>query len=404
MSGYVECSCQHLCMVSNVCIECNLNICPLQSFIKCIYCNQNVCTGCKIDHINKHTRFKRMKPLGIANVGFSCYMSVALQCLGACSILSNYIINNSFDDTLLNEYKGFVNSLFNEETNEPYIPANIKKEVGLIDEEFKDSKQKDCYQFMSTLLNELNTRLSDEENQTFFQSRALGRSISLDEAIAEGISKALGVNSSLTSNLFTVMAANIIRCKKCSNKRIKLESSFSLSLPIPSKKSPLLSDCLMEYLNVQQLTGNNLINCAVCNEKVEGESYMQLVHLPPYLLLYFKKQKLKKLNVTEKTQVHVEYPTAIDFTELMANSNSTYILDSISKRPPKYRLLGIVFHMGNIDEGHYTCLIRRCNAWYYCDDSKVKAVSKEEFVKSNNEVILLYEREGIDSIISKESC
>jgi len=339
--------------------------------------------------------------MGLVNMGLTCYMNVSLQCLCACSTLSHYIMNNEYDDTLILEYKAFLKSSINELGNEPFVPTKIKLEISKVDEEFKDNKQKDCYQFLLTLINEISSRISHSDDHFSFQSRALGKSITIDEAIAEGISKVSNSNAAITTSLFTVISANIIACKKCKGDRIKLETSFSLSLPIPNKKTPQLEECINEYTSVQQLNGNNKIYCSVCKDKVDGEMCMQLVSLPPYLLLYFKKQKLKRINVTEKNTTHIEYPISIDFTKYMSISNSTYVLKNLTKFSPRYKLLGTVFHMGTIDEGHYTCLIRKENAWYYCDDSRIKQVSRDEY-KNNNEVVLLYEREGIDKIASKD--
>ena len=66
-------------------------------------------------------------------------------------------------------------------------------------------------------------------------------------------------------------------------------------------------------------------------------------------------------------------------------------MDSNTDTVINYNLLGIVYHLGNINFGHYYCIIRILKEWYEFNDSNIKKVNNMEF-KSNSVCALIYEK------------
>ena len=57
----------------------------------------------------------------------------------------------------------------------------------------------------------------------------------------------------------------------------------------------------------------------------------------------------------------------------------------------RYKLYGVVNHMGSLGGGHYTAYARSGDQWYLFDDSRVEAVEAQKIV-SSDAYLLFYER------------
>jgi len=73
------------------------------------------------------------------------------------------------------------------------------------------------------------------------------------------------------------------------------------------------------------------------------------------------------------------------------------IRDRVILTRPIYELYAVVNHIGKIDRGHYTTLIRRGHLWFRCDDDKVTFEPKVgPSVSSSEAYILFYVRRDAD--------
>jgi ubiquitin carboxyl-terminal hydrolase 22/27/51 len=65
--------------------------------------------------------------------------------------------------------------------------------------------------------------------------------------------------------------------------------------------------------------------------------------------------------------------------------------DPIEEKVEGYKLCAVVNHIGNIDNGHYTCYIRHGDRWYWADDNFVNQISVEKVLNSEG-YLLFYMR------------
>ncbi len=99
---------------------------------------------------------------GLENLGNTCFMNSALQCLSNVGRLTDYFLVHDVDNenTLAMEYKKFVKHIWSN-TQKPFKPHSIKKYVSQVAPRFADFNQQDAQEFMTFLLNQLHDDLKN---------------------------------------------------------------------------------------------------------------------------------------------------------------------------------------------------------------------------------------------------
>ena len=109
--------------------------------------------------------------VGLNNIGNTCYMNTALQCLSNCNILTNYFLNDTYlkfmnkDDPigskgkLVESYAEIIKHLWYG-LADSFSPNDFKEIIGNIRKIFKDFQQQDSQEFLSFLLDGLHEDLN----------------------------------------------------------------------------------------------------------------------------------------------------------------------------------------------------------------------------------------------------
>jgi ubiquitin C-terminal hydrolase len=166
------------------------------------------------------------------------------------------------------------------------------------------------------------------------------------------------------------------------------------SAPSPSGGGDLetantLVECLARFTEPEMLGESAKMYCAVCGVRQEAMKQMSIRALPPVLCLHFKRfeQSFAKIRRAEMVKVDtaVEFPVdALDLSPFQTASGGVGICttgatangassDGLARAGSDavYDLFAVVNHVGKIDRGHYTTLVRRRGRWFKCDDEKV---------------------------------
>ena len=181
---------------------------------------------------------------GLYNLGNTCYMNSALQCLSNCQELTKYFllelykceINllNSFGEKgkLANEYAELLNSMWKGHCNK-ISPRQIKKSISEKAEQFQGRSQQDCQEFIHYFLDILGEDLCRVVNKPYM-------TIEVDDKIPETeLSKELwdyhlARNHSIITDFFFGQLKSSLVCSQCNYKSLSFDPFIVLSINIPT--------------------------------------------------------------------------------------------------------------------------------------------------------------------------
>ena len=187
--------------------------------------------------------------VGLKNMGNTCYMNASLQCLAACRLLREYLLEDSLWSHDLNATAnahrlgmgGKLAVSFQELLQDMWSPSNagaaimpkaFKKTVGQFNSRFKGYQQQDAQELISTLLGALHEDLNRVHDKPYNeQPDSNNRS---DEVVAqEWWRNHLRRDLSVITALFTGQFKSSLTCQQCSYESSRFEPFSFLPVPLP---------------------------------------------------------------------------------------------------------------------------------------------------------------------------
>jgi hypothetical protein len=213
-------------------------------------------------------------------------------------------------------------------------------------------QQMDVDEFFSNILDKLENRLKNTENDNlikyFFQGK-LNDTLSFREG--------------------------------CTHDRTNVNSFYSIQLQVQNKRNVYESlDTLTES---ELMNGDNCIFCPKCDKKFPALKSQCFGVLPRILMFVLKRFEFNFDTMTKfKINDYYEFPLELD----MNKYTSDFIYKKNTQQNNKYKLKSVVVHMGHSEGGHYYSYIQdnKSNNWYQFNDTSVtkfdiKDLSKETF-------------------------
>lgn len=288
-------------------------------------------------------------PVGLTNLGNTCYINSVLQCLFAIDDFK-YTILGSFERRL--QENDVFQSLKNIFLKMECGPQNYVDPEPLISALRLDrSIQQDGQEFMKLFL-------------------------TLLERSFEGIPELEGK----ISKMFRGRVGYQTRCLTCQNLS---ESSYRFDdfseLDIPIKGYKNLDNSLGSLLSPEILDGDNQYYCEHCNTKRDATRQLVVKDLPPFLCLslqrfVFDLKKMDRVKVSDK----FSFPLELD------SGTITHDYQECSKTI--YDLEGILLHKGtSAQQGHYVAHVsvdvkgKSKGMWYRFDDTNVSKLESGSF-------------------------
>ncbi|XP_069575060.1 ubiquitin carboxyl-terminal hydrolase 47-like [Brachyistius frenatus] len=155
---------------------------------------------------------------------------------------------------------------------------------------------------------------------------------------------------------------------KCSKGHIINEETNSFwTLPLPLRDAGdaaySVERSFKKIFQTKSYSGDNMVYCNECKKKTVATSGCELVDFPHILTLL-----LKRFDFDYDTMSHVKSNCCVD------------VPHTLQTKDKKYKLYGMVNHMGGLKGGHYTAYVQSTedNTWYYCDDTRVQEAEEEE--------------------------
>lgn len=186
----------------------------------------------------------------------------------------------------------------------------------------------------------------------------------------------------LTHKIFSGELQSSIKCHECNNVNKTVDPMIDLLLEIKNKttKSAVgnLHDCLSWFTKPESLESN--YSCTSCNRKTNASKKLSIKKLGPVLSIQLKRFEHLATGASVKLEEKVEYPIILDV--------SKYVTSTVSATAQKgelvYELFAIVCHIGQVNNGHYVCIIKNGEGkWFKFDDSMVTIISQQEALATN---------------------
>ncbi|KAL4505333.1 hypothetical protein ABPG72_002395 [Tetrahymena utriculariae] len=327
-------------------------------------------------------------PIGLRNLGCTCYMN---------SLIQQLFMIREFSDSLQKVDAQTSEKEYNPKENVLYQIQQIFSALSYSQRQYYDPRdfcqafkdldgqpinvfqQMDVDEFFNTLMDRLETLLKPSKNDFIIK------------------------------NIFEGSLANELIGKGggCTHNSEREESFLAISLPTKSKKT--LYECLQSFFQGEMLDGDNSYFCEKCDKKVPTLRLQSIKKLPNQLLIVLKRfhfdldvmQKIKinsycefpdKLNLKQYSQAYLKQKDLeedLNQQSEQGDANSKQndikkiegqednIQAQLSELFPddyyKYSLKGVVIHQGTSDSGHYYSLIKQQDEkWLEFNDTIVR--------------------------------
>lgn len=259
--------------------------------------------------------------VGFHNLGNSCFINAAMQCLSSIQPLTEYFLNlvhvSEINDQNILGSKGDVSLAYGELVREMwegldcYIrPSRFYQVLKKYNSNIIDGRQQDVQEYIAFLLDYLHEDLnravhkkSEQQPNTVVDEEY--KAESQEEQLAFNSWKQhLKINRSIIVDLFQGQLRSTLKCLKCKHKTQKFDCFMYLSLPIPDHdESPTIQDCIEEYTKEEELDEPNWWECDVCKKKQPSTKKIDIWKLPVILIVHLKRfsydgkqfQKIDKL-------------------------------------------------------------------------------------------------------------
>ncbi|PHH72855.1 hypothetical protein CDD80_4211 [Ophiocordyceps camponoti-rufipedis] len=189
--------------------------------------------------------------VGLHNLGNTCYMNSALQCVRSVEELSKYFLTEShlpeineanvlgFQGKLAMAYGNLLREIYEEGRN-AVSPRDFKATVGRCRPTFSGWGQQDSQEFLGFLLDALQEDLSRVKKKPYIaKPDSTDDMINNPEAIRRMAAEVWDItrrrDDSVIADLFTGMYKSTLKCPECGKISITFDPFYNLTLPLPAE-------------------------------------------------------------------------------------------------------------------------------------------------------------------------
>ncbi|GMI90023.1 ubiquitin-specific protease 25 [Hibiscus trionum] len=322
---------------------------------------------------------KKGPPLGLRNLGNSCYLNSVLQCLTYTPPLANFCLrsqhSSSCDASASKKPRDcpfcileawITRSLTLDLTLDS--PSKILSCIKIFAENFRFGRQEDAHEFLRYVI--------DACHNTCLRLKKLRRKGS--EGVGGG-GEAVNGNT-VVKEIFGGALQSQVKCLGCGGESNKVDEIMDISLDVLNSGS--LKEAMHKFFQPEVLDGNNKYKCDNCKKLVAARKQLSIRQAPNILVIQLKRFE---------GILGAKIDRLITFDEVLVLSS---FMSKASQDPqPVYNLFGTIVHSGYSPEsGHYYAYIKDAmGRWYCCNDSFVSLSTLQE-VLSEKVYILFFSR------------
>ena len=358
------------------------------------------------------------RPVGLKNIGATCFMNATLQCLSHCDELTSYLLNSKNYNEYQNHYDIFpltyayanvLNSLFppKDKYNKSFAPTYFKKVIGNLNELFKSFEANDSKDLLIYILERIHLELKIPNGNNNINNNIMNYNpnsklhqlnLFLNQFNAENTSVVsknfYGINESTVQclncgfctfnfNIYNFIIFPLEEAKKFSkaqgqqlilNQRVK---SFIELMNNVNKGKISLKNCFEYNQKVDCLVGENEIYCNNCHRSSKANIYPRLFSTPKILCIVLNRGR------GNVYKIDVDFPEIFDMAPFVTFPNNYRY----------YELIGVITHLGESGaSGHFIaiCKSRVNRQWYFFNDDIALPCTFNDALNKGTPYILFY--------------
>ncbi|CAF1232492.1 unnamed protein product [Rotaria sordida] len=349
---------------------------------------------------------------GLTNLGNTCFMNSALQCLSNIPELTRKILSfgNEINAPIIGAYSTLIKTMWSGE-HVVTIPSSLLLNISENLPRFRRYRQQDAQEFMNYFLHLIHQELTSE--RTLITDLFYGRiqssvkclggchSIETNEEVISFLP--LPVANDIDEYNILYLQSNgkqkLVSVRACARTIETLIESFIKqyepklsSTQIQaynnhlSSINPSLNSLLVDFFREEPLNGDYY--CSKCLDLKTARQKADLVlPLPPVLIIQLKRFTYD-LDSSAKIDTYIDFPLRdLDLGQYIIQNN-----DEKTNVSTLYDLVAVSNHTGSLVAGHYITYARndRNKKWYSFNDETIREIIDEHDIVTKNAYILVY--------------